>query len=155
MTRHSSLDALGDPSLVHLLEIELSPDTLGGVRSVDPYDGERIREAANLLKRVCSKQKLAGEYAVAPARGTNISVRCGFRDVRERDLIGDLAGASVVVSPPPWASRRYCLLDPAREVVLGAAGKPRDNKGAGRRAQAKAVKDQDEQGLRWKVRGGA
>jgi hypothetical protein len=152
MKRHSSIDSLGDPSLVHLLEIELSPDVLGGIRAGDTFDGERIREAANLLKRVCTKQKVAGDYAVTAARDTNISVRCGFLNVRERDLIGDLAGA-VILSAPPWASRRYLLLDPATEVLLNESGVPRDSKGAGRRAKQKAEKDEVDRGLRWKMRG--
>jgi hypothetical protein len=152
MTRHSSVEALGDPSLVHLLEVELSSDVLGGTRAADAFDGERIREAANLLKRVCTKQKVAGDYAVSGVRAGNISVRCGFLDVRERDLIGDLGGA-VVLTGGPWATRRYILLDPASEALLSDAGTPRDNSSAGRRARDRARKAEDDRGLRWKVRG--
>lgn len=152
MTRFSSIEALGDASLVHLLEIELSLDVLGGKRTGDPFDGERIREASNLLKRVCTGQKILGDYAVTSARDTNIRVRCGFLDVRERDLIGDLAGA-IVAPSLHWASRRHCLLDPAIETFLNAAGTRKDNKGPGRRAREKGRKDEDDRTLRWRVRG--
>lgn len=153
MPRVSSLDALGANGQIHVLDLELHENALGGASSNDHFDSDRVREAGNLLKRVCTKQSIAGGYSVTALREGDIRVRCGFANRHDRDIIANFAGAASQ-SAGPWASCRRFVLDPETVEALIAVAIPRDIKGPGRRARERQRDEEGQRGLRWKVRGG-
>jgi hypothetical protein len=106
--RRSSIADLGSQAAIHLLELQMSRDLLGGPQETDPFDNDRIKYVGNLLKRVISRQSLAGT-----ARST-WSVKAEWPAC---------AGAS---SPPrmptPWqnGSARHLLRPPDGRVGGGS-----------------------------------
>ena len=150
MAKLSSIEALGESANVHLLEIELGNHVLGGAREGDPFDGERSREAGNLLRRVCTGQSIPGDYAIKAIREGAIRVRCGFVDVADCNIVAKLADAKPV-KPLSWGSRWHLVLDTAKEEALNAAGTNRDNRSAGRLAREKFVALERERGLLWRT----
>lgn len=152
MPRRSAPEHLGPASTVHLVEVELDQHTLGGRSPTDPYDRDRGREAANLFRRFCKKQEMLADYAVVAVRIGSVRVRCGFADVIDRDRLIDVARAEPV-DPGPWASRARIWLDPDTEEVLEEASIPRDTRGPGRRAYERRLKEEEDRGLLWIVRG--
>ena len=149
MARRSWIGALGDPSVVHLLEFEIGKEALGGAKAEDPFDSGCLREAGNLIKRVCTKQAISGDYAVSSLRdGAVVHVQVGFLLLADRDALADRVGA-LSGEAGAWASRRHFLLDAEKAEILNAAGVPRDNRGAGRKAREKARAIEQELGPRW------
>lgn len=128
----------------------MDSEVLGGANKTDPFDSARLREAGNLMKRVCTKQVISGAYAISATRdGAVPRIYCGFETRADRDAIAELAGAGPALSGGTWASRRQILLDTAKEQALNAAAIPRDNKGAGRRARKRDHQEEEYLSLRW------
>lgn len=150
MRRVSSLQELGPQSSVHLVEISIDDRVMGGPADNDPFDRDRGREVANLIRRVCTRQAPASDHAVVAVRMGSIRVLCGFLGVGDRDWMMELSGAEAV-APGEWASRAHALLDPAKLDTLEGASAPKDTRGAGRRARQRQIRDEELHSPRWRL----
>lgn len=140
---------LGPEADVHLLELELSSDLLGGLHPTDPYDSARIKTIGNLLKRVMAPRASADDWAIGSVRESGAArVRWGFLSSDDATDMAKLIGASLA-SPSGWASRRHIVVDERIRQVLESAANPADTRGAGRRAREKALKAEHDRILRW------
>lgn len=150
MVRRSSFVDLGSDSAIHLLELEMSSDLLGGFQQADPFDSARIKTIGNLLKRVIAPRSLEGDWALGSVReGGAARIRWGFLASGDAAAMANLIGASLV-SPEGWASRRFIVVDEKIREVLESVANPADTRGAGRRARERALKDESDRSLRWR-----
>jgi hypothetical protein len=142
-------DLAGSPGAAFLMEGELMPCFAGGRRDDDPFDSARLRFAANLMVRTCSRLKLEGPFAVQPSReGNRLLVQCAVAEATDFARLADVAGARQM-EPSSWRGRGYFELDEARHDALLAIAGPPDGRGAGRRARAAARDAEDQPRYRW------
>ncbi len=124
------------PAKAHLLIGELESSFFGGKVANDPFDSQRLREAVNLMGRVCARLKLDGSYTATTSRAESGSsmVLLPVRETR-----GSRQGRR---SRPRASRRRRCKrmgepahfpLCPAVHECLVAVGGETDNRYAGRR----------------------
>jgi hypothetical protein len=149
MVRRSSIIELGSDADIHLLELEMSRDLLGGLHKADPFDSARIKNIGNLLKRVTAPRSLAGDWALGSVReGGAARIRWAFLSSVDAADMANLVGASLV-SAEGWASRRYVVLDERMREVLESVANPADTRGPGRRARERALKAEGDRSLLW------
>ncbi len=129
-------DLAQSPAKAHLLIGELESSFFGGKIANDPFDSQRLREAVNLMGRVCTRLKLGGSYTATTSRAESGSsmVLCLFGKLEDRDRVADLARARIAEDDPKgWASRRIFSLCSAVHECLVAVGGETDNRYASRR----------------------
>jgi hypothetical protein len=136
MTRTVWSDLGTRPGSAFLIVAEIAPDFGGGPTVDDPFDTARLRFAANLLVRTCTRSKLRGDFAVQPLRDSNaLLIHCAVNEPADFTQLCEIVGGRDL-EPTPWRGRRCFLLDEARHDILLAVAGPPDLRGAGRRLRA-------------------
>ena len=133
----------------HLLAARLDASFFGGKVANDPFDSHRLREAVNLMARVCTQLKLPGAHAATTSRAQGASlVLCLFELPEDRDKVAELAAPATPGEAGEWASRREFLLCARVHDRLVAVGGETDNRYAGRRRRDRD-REAAAQTLRW------
>ena len=149
MPKVSWADLAQAPARAHLLVARLDASFFGGKVTNDPFDSHRLREAVNLMGRVCTRFKLPGAHTATTSRAQGASlVLCLFELREDRDRVAELAAATTPGDAGEWASRRDFLLCARVHERLVAVGGETDNRYAGRRRRERD-REAAAQTLRW------
>ncbi|MDB5578748.1 MAG: hypothetical protein JWR80_3924 [Bradyrhizobium sp.] len=114
------------------LVVEIGADFAGGPKADDPFDTARLREACNLMARLCTRLGLAGDYAITPIRGVTPMVGLAFACASDYRHIVQLWRGDV-----PGPVHNSVLLDDAIHTCLLEVAGPPDCDRSKRRSKAK------------------
>lgn len=149
MRRISWPEIVATPWSRYLLVALLDESFGGGPRG--DFDSDRLRFAANLMKRCCTGLRFQGNFAVQASRNdSQPQVHVSTDAMADFLSLGILTGSKPLAAPP-WKGQGQFLLDEdLHQQLLEVAGAP-DSRGAGRRARERKEAEVEERSLRWKV----
>jgi len=145
-------DIMSQPGSYVLLIGRLDDSFAGG--QGDPYDGQRLRFAGELMKRLCTALALEGGIAIEGSRSTGGAVvHIAVESAADLERLSVL-GASELVPAPPWKAKgKFELTEELHRRLLALAGPP-DLRGAGRRARERKDQQEQDRSLRWNTDSG-
>lgn len=135
--------ALGE---AHELVAQLAAGFLGGPKDTDPFDTARLREASNLMARMCTRLGLAERYAITPMRGATPMVGLAFASSADFERVALLSRAAGNELGP--ARKSFTLDEETHAQLLEVAGEP-DYDRAERRNKAKTEDQSAALSQRW------
>ncbi|MDB5578677.1 MAG: hypothetical protein JWR80_3853, partial [Bradyrhizobium sp.] len=126
--------ALGE---VHELLAQLAPSFGGGPKEGDPFDTVRLREAYNLLARMCKRLGITGRYSISALRGVTPMVSLALESAGDYERVVLLTGTDGEDLGP---ARKSFTLDEATYIRLLDVAGPPDNDRKDRQKKAEEAR---------------
>lgn len=103
------------------------------------------------MKRCCNGLGFEGEFSVECSRAAGSPiVHVAIESPSDLDRLASLTASELMPMPPWKAQAEFDLTEDLHDRLLKYA-RPPDQRGAGRRAHERQIKDREERSLRWEV----